>query len=110
MSPTTKNAGEERPDEIDRLLTAYLRSEVPSPWPSLPTPGTTQPAGPMRNRGLSKSRLVLAASITALLVGSWLLTKPVFNGSFSRGPGASVLEGAAKVPMDLRPDSGPPAR
>lgn len=106
MSPTTKKAGEERPDEIDRLLTAYFRSEVPSPWPSLPTPGTTQPAAPLRNHRLSQSRLMLAASIAALLLGSWLLT------GLRIGPAnpVSIQEGAARVPMDLRPDSGPPAR
>jgi len=111
MSSTPEHTGEDRPDETDRLLTAYFRSEVPSPWPSLPTPGSTRVATAVRNHHLTQSRLMLAASIATLLIGSWLLTGlRLGSGNFVRGPGASVHEGAAKVPMDLRPDSGRPAR
>jgi hypothetical protein len=107
MSATTEKTGEDCPDNLDRILTAYFRSEVPSPWPSLPTPGTIQPAAVVRNHRLSQSRLMLAASILALLLGSWLLTGQRLVPS---NPGVSLQEGAAKVPMDLRPDSGPRGR
>jgi len=107
MSATTEKTGEDRPDELDRLLTAYFRSEVPSPWPSLPTPGTTQPTATPSNRRLTQSRLMLAASIAALLVGSWLVTGKHLGPA---NPGVPIHEGAAKVPMDLRPDSGPRGR
>ena len=100
---STPGQGEGLPDDLDRLLRAYFRSEVPSPWPGAPTPATVQPAAaPLSNR-LAHSRLVLAASIAALLVGGWLLTGK------SLGPANSAVslhEGAAKVPADLRPDSG----
>jgi hypothetical protein len=107
MSATTEKTGEDCPDDLDRILTAYFRSEVPSPWPSLPTPGTTQPAAVFRSHRLLQSRLVLAASIATLLLGSWLLTGKRLGPANS---GVSLHEGAAKVPMDLRPDSGPRVR
>src|SRR5262249_33430906 len=107
MNSTTERSAEDHPDELDRLLTGYFRSEVPSAWPSLPTPGTTQPAAPMRNRRLSQSRLMLAASIAALLLGSWLVTGKRLGPVH---PAVSLPEGAAKVPLDLRPDSGRPIR
>jgi hypothetical protein len=105
MSSTPEHTGEERPDETDRVLTAYFRSEVPSPWPSLPTPGMTQPATVVRNQRVTHSRLVLAASIVTLLLGTWLLTS---NRIGPASPGVRLGEGAAKVPLDLRPES--PAR
>jgi hypothetical protein len=107
MSSTPEHPGQDRPDEFDRVLTAYFRAEVPSPWPNLPTRETTQPVTVMRNQRLSQSRLVLAASIATLLLGTWLLTG---NRIGPANPGVSLQEGAAKVPMDLRPDSGRPAR
>jgi len=111
MSAATETTGEDCPDNLDQVLRTYFRSEVPSPWPSLPTPGSTRVATAVRNHRLTQSRLMLAASIATLLIGSWLLTGlRLGSGNFVRGPGASVHEGAAKVPMDLRPDSGRPAR
>jgi hypothetical protein len=103
MSATTEKTSEDCPDDLDRVLTAYFRSEVPSPWPSLPTPGASQPAAPARSHRMSQSRLMLAASIAALLFGSWLLTGLRLGPANS---GVSLQEGAAKVPMDLRPDAG----
>ena len=107
MSATTETTGEDCPDNLDQVLTTYFRSELPSPWPSLPTPGTTQPAASVRNNRLSQSRLMLAASILALLLGSWLLTGQRLGPANS---GVSLQEGAAKMPMDLRPDLGPRGR
>jgi hypothetical protein len=112
MNSSNERSVEDHPDEMDRLLSGYFRSEVPLPWPSLPTPGTLQPAASTRNQRLSQSRLMLAASIMALLLGSWLLTGlKLGQANFGRGnSGVLLQEGAAKVPMDLRPDSGRPAR
>jgi len=107
MSPTTERISEDCPDDLDRVLTAYFRSEVPSPWPGLANPGTTQPAAVVRSHRLSQSRLTLAASILALLLGSWLLTGQRLGPA---NPGVSLQEGTAKVPMDLRPDPEPRAR
>jgi hypothetical protein len=106
MTATPETTGEDRPDEFDRVLTAYFRSEVPSPWPSVPMPGTTQPAASLRSHRLSQSRLMLAASIAALLLGGWLLT----GLRLDSGNIVSIKEGAAKVPMELRPQPAAPTR
>jgi hypothetical protein len=107
MSAATETTGEDCPDNLDQVLRTYFRSEVPSPWPSLPAPGASQPAAPVRSHRMSQSRLMLAASIFALLLGSWLLTGQRLGPANS---GISLQEGAAKVPMDLRRDLGPRGR
>lgn len=106
MSATTETAGEDCPDNLDQILTAYFRSEVPSPWPSVPMSTATQPAAVVRNNRLSQSRLVLAASIAALILGSWLLTGHRFGPTNA----VSIHEGAAKVPMELRTQPAAPTR
>jgi hypothetical protein len=61
---------EEEPDELDRLLRSFFRSQLPSPWPALKLPA---PAGASTWWQRSRSRLALAASIALLLLGSWWL-------------------------------------
>jgi hypothetical protein len=73
------------------LLRAFYQSQMPQPWPSprLPrfrTAPATRPAS--SGRTLSRSRLVLAASVAVLMLGSlWL-------------PG--------RFTQDIKPDSGTP--
>ncbi len=63
-------------DDLDFLLRAFFRSQMPDPWPGLrlpsfrPNPAT--PATPSR-RPLIRSRWALAASVALLLAGSLLL-------------------------------------
>jgi hypothetical protein len=58
-------------DNLDHLLRAFFRAEMPEPWPDAPArPLAFRPA---RRRGLVRSRLALAASVLLLLVGQWLL-------------------------------------
>lgn len=59
-------------DEIDRLLRAFYRAELPSPWPELKLPAGPA-ARPAVRWSLLRSRLALAASVLVLLLGSWLL-------------------------------------
>jgi hypothetical protein len=59
-------------DEIDRLLRAFYRAELPSPWPELKLPALPA-ARPAVRRSLLPSRLALAASVLLLVLGSWLL-------------------------------------
>ncbi len=62
-------------DEIDGLLRAFFRAEVPNPWPALKAPAAPQttpvPPAPPR-RALWRSRLALAASVALLALGSLL--------------------------------------
>lgn len=63
------------PDDLDGLLHAYFRSEMPDPWPELHAPAPR--SWPARRRVPSRDRFVLAASVAILLAGS-----TVFFGSF----------------------------
>jgi hypothetical protein len=90
-------------DDLDRLLTAYYRSEMPHPWPKLAPPLRLRPAvveGQPGRSVLTYSRLTLAASVAALVAGGWLLSGrlPVA----APGPGVSLEGGSAKVPKELR--------
>ena len=77
-------------DDLEELLRAFYRSQMPQPWPSprLPRfrPAPTQP--PSSGRSLIRGRLVLAASAALLMLGSLCLP-----GRFAR---------------DSKPSSGPP--
>jgi hypothetical protein len=63
-------------DDLDFLLRAFFRSQMPDPWPGLRLssfrPNSARPATPSR-RPLIRSRWALAASIGLLLIGSLLL-------------------------------------
>jgi hypothetical protein len=61
-------------DELDGLLRAYFRAEMPDPWPS--APGVAPPLrvqAPCWRR--YHGRLALAAAVSFFLVGSFLLTQ-----------------------------------
>ena len=63
-------------DEIDGLLRAFFRAELPHPWPAMKAPAAPQtapvPPAPPRP-ALWRSRLALAASVALLALGSLLL-------------------------------------
>ena len=72
MRITEQNRG-----NIDALLHAYFRAEMPDPWPVL-NPPAEEPRNlvfPSKGWSLIRSRLVLAACVAVLLVGSWFLAK-----------------------------------
>ncbi len=62
------------PDDLDGLLRAFYRKQMPSRWPAppLPPPAPTVPfRGPNpRHQALFRSRLALAASVALLMLGS----------------------------------------
>jgi len=65
--------------DIDDLLGAFFKSEMPSPWPELEPPAQARtlafkrrPA-PRRRRPLFASRLALVASVALLMCAAWLL-------------------------------------
>lgn len=72
-------------DELDHLLRAYFRSQIPAVWPPAPAPEATatpsalqaQIAPPASSRPpsdtLRRPRYVLAASAIALLALGWFL-------------------------------------
>jgi len=74
---TLRDAGPP-PDEIDGLLRAFFRAELPDPWPVLKPPADDENPVAVRKTGrtwaMMRSRLALAASIGLLLVGCWFLS------------------------------------
>jgi hypothetical protein len=72
------NVVEQRPgDQLDELMHAYFRKEMPAPWPAF-QPARRRPTPPVRSaepipRSLWRSRLALAASVGLLAVSLALL-------------------------------------
>jgi hypothetical protein len=65
--------------DIDTLLSAFFRAEMPDPWPTLRAPAGPRvtpalpvrpSAPPPRRRTLVRSRLALAASVALLVAGA----------------------------------------
>jgi len=70
--------------DVDQLLDAFFKSEMPRDWPAFEPPARRvlpfHPAAPRRRRFVLGSRLALAASVALLMACGWLL-----SGSFD-GP------------------------
>jgi len=64
-------------DDLDALLGAFYKAQMPTPWPAFPPPARprTLPLRPQARRPwpVVASRLALAASVALLLLGFWLL-------------------------------------
>jgi hypothetical protein len=109
MNPTTSppQTDGHPPEDLDRQLSAFFRGEVPSPWPLLKAP--VSPAVPRTAGILPTSRLALAASVAALLLGGWFVSTRLPG---LPGPAGSLEAGSASVPKELRRTPSPelPAR
>ena len=69
-----------KPEELDALLHAFFRTEMPNPWPHLKAP-IAAPASleetakaPPTWWSRSRSRFALAASVALLMAASWWLS------------------------------------
>ena len=94
-------------DEVDRLLTAYFRAEMPARWPAAPSPSGTfrRPDNAPAADPASKSRWALAASV-AILVGScWYLSGLATDGRPKKGLGLD--DGQANPPKLIKDHMGP---
>jgi hypothetical protein len=65
-------------DDLDGLLRAFFKAEMPDPWPSLEAPAPRNGVLPLRRPKaprftLWRSRLALAASILLLIAGALFL-------------------------------------
>jgi hypothetical protein len=63
-------------DDLDGLLRAFYRAEMPHPWPELEPPAfTSVPSSRLAFwRGIKRSHLALAASVALLIGGSLLFS------------------------------------
>jgi hypothetical protein len=71
-------------DDLDSLLHAFYRSEVPDPWPHMKAPDQPAPAvapKPRSRWSLFRSRFALAATVALCLTG--LLALPALHNDAS---------------------------
>ncbi len=67
-----------QPDELDRLLSAYFKHQLPTPWPAFRADPSAEPSGLVARGSAGRSRATLAVSAAVLLglglvlsSGSW---------------------------------------
>ncbi len=73
--------------DLDGLLSAFFRSELPAAWPEFRVPADPPRPGLLRPSSLGFSRLVLAAAAALLLLGylgAARMFRPVDNVSLGR--------------------------
>ena len=81
-----------KPDELDALLHAFFRSEMPDPWPQLKAPVTVpaslEEKAPPSWWSRSRSRFALAASVALLMLTCWWLSGRTveYNNPGTDGP------------------------
>lgn len=88
VEPLSQNRG----DNVDGLLRAFYRTQLPNPWPMPPTTfrSTLPFRRSLRGHGSTRSRWVLAASVALLLAGSLLLPRR-FTSNVQPEPGIDAL-------------------
>jgi hypothetical protein len=113
LAPPLSTGDASPPDDVDSLLQAYFRAEMPEPWPAPPRlqPILVATATPVSSRGLNRSRLALAASVAILIGGTLALPRPSATGPAApelppMGPGE-----ATRLPLTATPhrSKGKPA-
>jgi hypothetical protein len=105
--PTITTHGSARSgDDLDGLLRAFFRAEMPHPWPELEAPAFTSfPSTRLAFwRGIKRSHLALAASVALLIAGSLLFSgKLPAVGKIITGPDIS-----RNTPEDHHPSKAQP--
>lgn len=103
-------------DDLDALLTAFYKAEVPAPWPDFrpPVKARLVPAPTAAGAGPAwASRLALAAALALLLALSGLLPRPAgTSGDQGTGPistfgphtAGPLPPGPASGAVELTPD------
>jgi hypothetical protein len=94
-------------DEIDGLLRAFFRAEVPHPWPAWKAPATPRSTAPDRTapprQALWRSRFALAASVAVLALGSLFL--PGKAPREAQAPGRPPLSNPEATRRRVAPDN-----
>jgi hypothetical protein len=109
MEPPLVNRSNDSPaeEELDGLLRAFFRDELPQPWPALTLPAAAvlplSPTSSTRPGGLSRSRVALAASVALLFGGqAWL------HDSYQEDEPSQLNSDSS--PADLMAGKKPPRR
>ena len=116
--PPIQRGGPQPPDDVDKILRAFFRRQMPDPWPLMEAPvlrriAPAAVARPARRWPLLRSRLALAASVALLATGLFLLAE-AFQGRpqhqepvLPSGPTANGRNGVEGV---LHPAPPPPPK
>lgn len=85
MNPTERPpqpplTGDRHPDELEPLLRAFFRAEMPDPWPKARRPAAAPPPV-LRGNWFLNSRFVLAAS-ALILLGLCVASAQTFRAGF----------------------------
>jgi hypothetical protein len=93
-------------ENLDALLGAFFRAELPKPWPAMrPLARRERPAARWN------SRLALAAAIALLLLGAWLMPRPAsLPGSGSRSGSLPAIGEPEAKGKHGREQGGPSAK
>jgi hypothetical protein len=90
-------------DDLDRMLFAYFKHEMPDPWPNLPLPaGKVRPAAEAlpHRRSSRDARYALAASVAMLVGTCWYLSDRM-PASLPERP-ENVANGVSSLPKPMR--------
>jgi hypothetical protein len=95
--------GVARSDDLDEVLRAFFRSEMPQPWPPLQRPQRERrtlpfPPPALRRRWFPSSRLALAASVGLLVIGHFFLSDTL-QPAAPNGPGLPEDSKATREPV-----------
>jgi hypothetical protein len=114
QQPRAGSFGHDRSaNDLDGLLRAFFRAQVPEPWPAPKPPATSSLRGEgalVRRPSLFRSRFALAASLLILLI-SQLFVSNMFSGyaHFSADRDSGGLEATnvidSAMPREPRPVS-----
>ena len=101
--PSHHNGRSPDEGEVDRLLRAFYRAEMPNPWPSFEAPAAAPavlPFPPLAARRplLTRSRLALAASVALLVAGLRLLSDK-FGTDAAKTPAVRTFGNSAERPQ-----------
>jgi hypothetical protein len=94
-------------DDLDGLLRAFFRAEMPHPWPELEPPAyTTVPSSRLAFwRGIKRSHLALAASVALLIAGAMLFSGKVpAVGNIFKGNDIATVPTEDHHPKKAQPD------
>jgi len=100
------NAIDQKPNDVDRLLSGFFKSEMPDPFPTFRN-ASVMPLAASRNSheqgraASNRSRFALAASVAILLGGCWYLSGQIGPRSDRPNLGSNG-DATANMPKELK--------
>jgi len=101
-------------NDLDGLIRAFFRAQIPEPWPVLKPPAPPslrEESATVRRRTLLRSRFALAASLLILLIGQFFVSG-MFSGyvhlaaDSDRGKTEATNRNRSLKPREPKPASG----